>query len=110
MTSPSGVVVGLLFASCGFEPEVVNEAELLEVLPGLNAPVATTGHLIAMKVLSRNDWERPQDRMGLGALIRVATLSDLEGARLAFSLCRDRGFNGGRDLEEDLRRLQRELN
>jgi hypothetical protein len=53
----SDVVVDLLFASSGIEGEVVAAATRLEVLPQLTAPVATTGHLIALKVLA----ERNQD-------------------------------------------------
>ena len=45
----SDVVVDLLFASSGIEDEVVAGATRLEVLPQLTAPVATTGHLIALR-------------------------------------------------------------
>ncbi len=41
------VVVDLLFASSGIEPEVVQAAEVTEVVPGLKLPIALTGHLIA---------------------------------------------------------------
>jgi hypothetical protein len=47
----SDVVVDLLFASSGIENEVVANADRLEVLPRLVVPVATTPHLIALKVL-----------------------------------------------------------
>jgi hypothetical protein len=57
----SGVVVDLLFASSGIEPEIVAAAESLEAFAGVVVPVARTGHLIALKVLSRNDATRPQD-------------------------------------------------
>lgn len=56
----SDVVVDLLFASSGIENEVVASADLLEVLPGLTVPVATTAHLIALKVLAG----RSQDLTG----------------------------------------------
>ena len=49
---PSGVVVDLLFASCGIEPELVRDAEPLEVFEGLTLPVARLEHLLAMKVLA----------------------------------------------------------
>jgi hypothetical protein len=45
-----GVVVDLLFASSGIEPEVVKAADPVEVMAGLRVPVAQTGHLIALKV------------------------------------------------------------
>ena len=60
--SPLGagdVVVDLLFASSGIEPEVVHGAEMTEVVPGLALPIATTGHLIALKLLARDDETRP---------------------------------------------------
>ena len=41
------VVVDVLFASSGIEPEIVRSAEAIEILPGLVVPVARTGHLIA---------------------------------------------------------------
>lgn len=56
-----GVVVDLLFASSGIEPEIVAAAEALEVLPGVTVPVARAGHLVAQKVLAENP-HRPQDR------------------------------------------------
>jgi RimJ/RimL family protein N-acetyltransferase len=73
----SDVVVDLLFASSGIENEVVASADLLEVLPGLTVPVATTAHLIALKVLAG----RSQDLTDLGYLIPAATPADLDDAR-----------------------------
>lgn len=78
-----GVVVDLLFASSGVEPEIVAAAELLEVLPGLRVPVARLGHLLALKVLSRDDQTRPQDRADIAALLSNADASALELAREA---------------------------
>ncbi len=54
-------IVDLLFASSGIEAEIAAAAVHLEILPGLSAPVAAIGHLIAMKVLARDDRRRPQD-------------------------------------------------
>ncbi len=51
--SEHGVVVDALFASSGIETEVTADADVLDVLPGLRVPVASIGHLIALKVLSR---------------------------------------------------------
>jgi hypothetical protein len=42
------VVVDLLFASSGIEPEIVRASEMTEIVSGLNLPIATTGHLIAL--------------------------------------------------------------
>ena len=47
-----GVVVDLLFASSGIEPEICRHAERLEVVRGLTVPVAQAGHLVAMKLLA----------------------------------------------------------
>ena len=48
-------VIDLLFASSGIEAEIVADADPIEVLPRLTLGVARTGHLIALKVLSRDD-------------------------------------------------------
>lgn len=104
-----GAVLDLLFASSGIEREVVQEAELLEILRGTHAPVARTGHLIALKVLSRDDSSRPQDRADLHALISTATREDIEMARSGVRLIVDRGYQRGRDLEKDLEMLLREF-
>lgn len=97
-----GVVVDALFASSGIEAEVVLAAELLEVLPRLPVPVATTGHLIALKILARDDRTRPQDRVDLVALLATATPTDLAQARAGIALIERRGFNRGKDLAADL--------
>jgi predicted nucleotidyltransferase len=57
----SGVIVDLLFASSGIEPELVARATRLGIIAGLEVPVASIGDLIALKVLSRDDDRRPQD-------------------------------------------------
>lgn len=51
----SSMIVDLLFASTGIEPEIVAGASVVEVLPGLRVPVASVGPLIAMKLPSVND-------------------------------------------------------
>ena len=106
-TGPRAPVVDLLFASSGIETEVVTEAEVFELLPRLSMRVATTGHLIALKVLSRDDLNRPQDLADLRALLRVATEADLNRARRALALIAARGFHRGRDLIADMNRLLR---
>ena len=76
-------VIDLLFASSGIEREVVAEADLLEMLPQLHVRVATTAHLIALKVLARDDVTRPQDIGDLRALIGAASPADIGRARAA---------------------------
>lgn len=93
-----GVVVDLLFASSGIEPEIAAAAEALEVLPGLVVPVATLGHLVALKVLSRDDRTRPRDAEDLRALLSEATPADVASARAALERITALGFHRGKDL------------
>ena len=95
---PHAPVVDLLFASSGIEPEIVAEAEPIEVLPHLTVPVARTGHLIALKVLSRDDATRPHDLVDLRTLLGTASAADLSLARDALARITARGYDRGRDL------------
>lgn len=97
-----GELVDVLFASSGIEHEVARDADQVEVLPGLHIPVAQVGHLIALKLLSRNDTTRPQDAGDLRALIDVAPERELRRAREAAQLIAERGYARGRDLMGDL--------
>ena len=90
-----GVVVDVLFASSGIEPEIVRSAEAIEILPGLVVPVARTGHLIALKLLARDDESRPQDLADLRSLHEVATREDVDLARSAIHLITERGYHRG---------------
>jgi predicted nucleotidyltransferase len=101
----AGVVIDLLFASSGIEPEVVRDAEKLEIVAGLEAPVARTGHLLALKVLARDDRDRPQDLDDLRALLQEAGPRDLADARAALDLIAARGYQRGRSLRADFERL-----
>jgi predicted nucleotidyltransferase len=103
---PGGVIVDLLFASSGIEPEVVATAEPLEVLPGLTVPVAGLPELIALKLLARDDDARPQDAGDLVALAPLATARDFESARRLVRLIEDRNYHRGRDLSGELERLE----
>ncbi len=103
--APEAPVVDLLFASSGIEAEVVAEAEPIEVLPHLTLPVATTGHLIALKVLSRDDVSRPQDLVDIRTLLAAASAEDLELARHALGLIATRGYDRRRDLLADMNSL-----
>jgi hypothetical protein len=68
-------------------------------------PIASVGHLLALKLLSRDDRTRPQDRVDLGALFGVATPADLDEARHGVALIHARGFQRDRDLSRDLEQL-----
>ena len=104
-----GAVVDLLFASSGIEPEVVEMADTIEAFPGFAVPVARLGHLIALKVLARDDRERPQDRVDLGALLTRADAAAMDEARAALALVIERGFERGRDLRAGLEAAVREF-
>jgi hypothetical protein len=97
-----GLVVDLLFASSGIEPEIVAAAEPIAVFSHLTVRVARVGHLIALKLLARDDATRPQDAVDLRALKASATPNDVECARSAVRLITQRGFARGRDLEAAL--------
>lgn len=109
LQSSAGAVVDLLFASTGVESEIVEASELLEVLRGIHIAVPTVGHLIAMKVLSRNDRERPQDRVDLAELFKCATADDLVEAQGALDLITRRGFHRKLDLNAAFAQARAEL-
>lgn len=97
-TSARGVVGDLLFASSGIERLIVADAEHLMVFEDLVVPVARVGHLIALKLLSRNDQTRPQDLSDLNTLFSVADDEEVERARIAVERIMQTGFARGRDL------------
>ena len=100
------VIVDLLFASSGIEPEVARQSERIEVLPGVDIPVAQVGHLLALKVLSRSS-ERPQDAADLEALLKVLDGPERARARDAARLIVSRGFARGKDLVAEVAELLR---
>lgn len=71
--------------------------------------VATTAHLIALKVLARDDIQRPQDLVDLRALLRVASVDELTSAQEALALIAARGYHRGRDLLATLHELVTDL-
>jgi predicted nucleotidyltransferase len=95
---PTGIVADLLFASSGVEAEIASEAERIEVVPGLALPVATVPALIALKVLSRDDRERPQDIADLRTLLSTASPAELDRARALLATIEARGFARARNL------------
>jgi hypothetical protein len=95
------VIVDLLFASSGLEPELVAAAEGLEILPGLVAPVARVGHLLALKVLARDDLRRPQDIADIRAMLAIASEEELSLAASALELIEKRGFARGKMLLDE---------
>lgn len=106
--SERSVYIDLLFASSGIEPEIVAAAEELAVLEDVTVRVASRAHLIAMKVLARDDRHRPQDFDDLRALLAEASDDELNRVREALALVEARGYNRGRNLGDDLMRAIRE--
>jgi predicted nucleotidyltransferase len=98
-----GVVVDLLFASSGIEAEIVAAASAIEVLPSLIVPVARAGHLLVLKVLSRDDEERPQDAADIRALLDSLSTEDARLAAEAAALIQDRGYARSRNIVADVR-------
>lgn len=94
----AGVVVDLLFASSGIEPEITQEAEELQLVPDLLLPVARAAHLVTLKLLARDDTTRPQDAADLVALRRVLTHQDEIDLRRLVRLVVERGYHRDRDL------------
>ena len=93
-----GTVVDLLFSTCGIEPEIVDQAERLSILPGLVVPVARVEHLIVMKLLSRDDRTRPQDLDDIRALLVVARARERQRVPAAIALLTKRKFSRRRNL------------
>jgi predicted nucleotidyltransferase len=102
----SGSIIDLLFASSGIEPEIVAAATPIEIITGLTIPVATIGHLIAMKLLSVDIDRRPADSADLVQLANAATSRDWDAVADACRLILERGFARGRDLEAAAMRLR----
>jgi predicted nucleotidyltransferase len=100
------LVTDLLFASSGIEDEIVAAADDIIVFAGLSMPVATVGHLIAMKLLARDDRRRPVDADDLRALAKVAGDDDWDQAHAAVDMITDRGFARERDLVNALELLR----
>ena len=69
-------------------------------------PIATTGHLIALKPLARDNQQRPQDLADLRALRAVASPTDYRAEHEAIQMISARGFDRGRDLTVSLRELE----
>jgi hypothetical protein len=94
----SGIVVDLLFASSGLEPEIVATAKALEILPGIMVPVVGAGYLLAMKVLAG----RPKDIEDIRGILEYIEPGELQLAREALDVITARGFHRGKNLQEEL--------
>jgi|LauGreDrversion4_2_1035121.scaffolds.fasta_scaffold03109_14 predicted nucleotidyltransferase len=102
----ASIPLDILVSACGIENEIVASSTAIEILPGLSLPVASLGHLIAMKVLSQNPFERLQDRVDLLALLRNATEQDRAVVERSLEDIANRGFSGGRNLVAELHGIE----
>ena len=105
LSTQDGLSVDLLIASSGIETEVVMNAEILEVVQGVLLPVARTGHLIALKLLSVAPG-RETDAGDLRNLAAVATEDEWNLASEAVAQIQERGFARGRQLDAELLTLR----
>jgi len=105
LSTQDGLSVDLLIASSGIETEVVTNAEILEVVQGVLLPVARTGHLIALKLLSVAPG-RETDAADLRNLAAVATQDEWNLASEAVAQIQERGFARGRQLDAELLTLR----
>ncbi|HSO39811.1 MAG TPA: nucleotidyl transferase AbiEii/AbiGii toxin family protein [Labilithrix sp.] len=95
------VLIDLLFASSGIEPELAAAAVRID-----DVPVSRVGHLLALKVLSESE-RRLQDRIDIQQLAIIATDEDWRTAEAMVRLIKERGFHRGRALLTRLRRWRR---
>ena len=106
LAADEGRFVDLLFASSGIEPEVVDQATVEPISRSVSLPVASVGHLMAIKLLARDDRRRPQDADDLSNLRDIATAADWDTAADAVALIMERGYARGRDLTGSLKLLR----
>ena len=96
--SPEGILIDLLFASSGIEPEIADRARILEIVEGLAIPVARPADLFALKLLSVDPDNRPQDVIDLHRLAEETNDLDSDEIRHLLRLIDQRGYGRGRDL------------
>ncbi len=101
-----GLLLDLLFASSGIEPEICSTAEHLEVFPDIVVPVARMECLLAVKILARDDDSRPQDQLDIRMLLRAMDSPQISTTRALLDLVTTRGYHRGKDLQTELDRFQ----
>ena len=104
LLSRSGVIVDLIAASGGVEPEIVARATPVDFGLERAVPVARAEDLLAMKVLSMTA-RRLQDRIDAGSLLAMNPELDLDAVRVALTTIQSRGFHRGQDLSSKLQRI-----
>jgi hypothetical protein len=103
--SADGMVVDLLFASSGIEPELVRAAVEVDVGASTLVKVVRAGHLVALQLLAHDPDTRPQDALDLRSLRETLSPEELALARDACALIEARGYARGRDLSSLLEQL-----
>ncbi len=98
-----GIYVDLLVNTSGIEGEVVAAARPRVLRPGIEMPVASLGHLLALKSLSERD-DRLQDRIDLQNLLTVASSTDIALAYESADLITERARARNKDLRATLDR------
>lgn len=93
----SRVLIDYLFGSSRIEPEIVEEAEIVDIA-GVKARVAQPWHLLAMKIKAGRD----RDAADIDNLLRDATPAMLARAQRALALMHQRGADPGRNLIAEL--------
>jgi hypothetical protein len=93
-----GMIVDLLFASSGIEPEIVAAASSIDIGASTAVCIARPGHLVALKLLAYDAITRPQDALDLRALKMVIDSEEVQLARDACLLIMQRGYHRGREL------------
>lgn len=96
-----GIVLDLFFDYSGLEEQLIQRAEILALVPGLEAPIARLGDLLALKVLAA----RPRDREDAKVLLAKAKEEDLDLARDALQALGRLGVHREADYLEELQRL-----
>lgn len=100
LASPNAVVVDLMFANCGIEPEVIDRSTIIHLPAVGHIPVASSEELVAMKVLSMTD-ARLQDRLDAQQLLKHGTV-DLERVQENLERIAERRYERGQDLRAKL--------
>jgi hypothetical protein len=96
-----GIVVDLFFDYSGVETEMIERAEILSLVPGLEAPVVQRGDLLALKVLAA----RPRDLEDARALVKRASATDLRLAEQTLAAISGLGVHRHDDLLQELRQV-----
>ncbi len=66
----------------------------------LRVPVARRSHLLALKLLARDDENRPQDAADLRGLLAYSTPDEFDWVPDLLALIEKRGYSRGKDLQQ----------